>query len=197
MGASAAYGAAASTGYIVAEKEALVGSIGVRMDILHYYGLMDKIGVNSTVIKGGEYKDIGSPYRPMTEEEQEMLQKIVNNSYVDFVSQIARDRNMTYEEANELAQGKVYDGRDALQLGLVDENGDFDQAINVLAKRTNLSVDDINIKTYSKEDTRPGNLFGFDSNEAFYYIGKGIGSELSNGLSQELYEESVNYELVR
>ncbi|MBP2143553.1 protease-4 [Methanococcus voltae] len=197
VGASAAYSAASSTGYIVSEKEAIVGSIGVRMDILHYYGLMEKIGVNSTIIKGGEYKDIASPYRPMTEEEHAMLQRMVNNSYVEFVSQVAEDRNMTYEQADNLAQGKVYDGRDALTLGLVDENGDFDQAINILAKRTNLSIDEVSIKTYSKEDTRASTLFGFSSKEAFYYIGKGIGSEMSRSFSQEMYENSNNYELIQ
>ncbi|MBP2172577.1 signal peptide peptidase SppA [Methanococcus voltae] len=197
MGASAAYSAASSTGYIISEKEAIVGSIGVRMDILHYYGLMEKIGVNSTIIKGGKYKDIASPYRPMTEEEHAMLQRMVNNSYVEFVSQVAEDRNMTYEQANNLAQGKIYDGRDALKLGLVDENGDFDQAVKVLAKRTNLSPNDVSIKTYSKEDTRADTLFGFSSKEAFYYVGKGIGSEMSRSFSQEMYENSYNYELVQ
>lgn len=174
LGASGSYMAAASTDYIVAEKHSIVGSIGVRMDIVHYYGLMEKLGVNATVIKAGEYKDIGSPYRPMTPEEKAYLEKMINETYLDFVKWVAENRNMTLNETLKVADGKIYSGSDAQKVGLVDEVGTEEDAINAAARLANISSP----KTVEYNPADSLGLFGVVYNLG-YGIGKGFGETMN------------------
>ncbi len=174
MAASAAYQAASSTDHIVAERQSLVGNIGVRMEIIHYYGLMDELGVNVTTIKSGKFKDIGSPTRPMTEEEQEMLQSLVDESYYEFVSWVAENRNISMEKALQLADGRIYSGTQAEQVGLVDMTGTEEDAINITAKMANITEP----KIYEYE-YRSSGIFGVKLNEALYHLGYGFGKGLS------------------
>ncbi len=132
-GASGAYYAASAADDVVADRHAITGSLGVVMEIQHYYGLFEKIGVNVTMITAGEYKDIGSPYRSMTETEKEKLTKMVNQIHEDFISDVAANRGMDVESVRKVADGSIYLGIDAKQLGLVDELGDRDDAIMVAA----------------------------------------------------------------
>ena len=182
MGTSAAYQAASSTDYIVAERQALVGNIGVRMEIIHYYGLMEKLGVNATTIKSGIYKDIGSPTRPMTEEEQRMLESIVDESYYEFVSWVAENRNMTINETLRVADGKIYSGVQAKRVGLVDMTGTEEDAIEVAAKMANLS----NPEVYEYAGSSSVGIFGMTFNDALCSFGYGFGK----GLSESNIEES-------
>ncbi|WP_459200941.1 signal peptide peptidase SppA [Methanococcus sp. CF] len=181
MGASAAYQAASSTDYIVAERQSLVGSIGVRMEIMHYYGLMEKLGINTTSITGGKYKDIGTPTRAMTEEEHAMLESMVNESYFLFVSWVAENRNMTINKTLEVADGKIYSGIQAQKVGLVDMVGTEGDAINVAAKLGNIS----NPNVYEYGETSSVSLFGLDFNDLVYSFGYGIGTGLSENLNSE------------
>jgi protease-4 len=178
MGASGAYMTIAPANYIVAEKHSIVGSIGVRMDMIHYYGLMKKLGINATVIKAGKYKDIGSPYRPMTPEEKAYLQKMINETYMDFVKWVAENRNMTINETLKVADGKIYSGMDAKKAGLVDAVGTEQDAINITAKIANIS----NPKTVEYNPSDESGLFGVVmsiSNEMAYNFGYGLGYALS------------------
>ncbi len=172
LGASGAYMAIAPT-YIVAEKHSIVGSIGVRMDILHYYGLMKKIGVNVSVIKAGKYKDIGSPYRPMTPEEKEYLQKMINETYDDFVKWVSENRHIPLNKTYKIADGKIYSGIDAKKVGLVDKVGTEEDAINITAKMCNIT--NPNLVYYSSSE--PNFLLGV-INRISYYMGYGIGKAL-------------------
>jgi len=174
LGASGAYMVIAPANYIVAEKHSIVGSIGVRMDMLHYYGLMEKIGVNATVIKAGKYKDIGSPYRPMTPEEKEYLEKMINETYMDFVEWVAENRNMTINETLKVADGKIYSGSDAQKAGLVDMVGTEEDALNITAKIANIS----NPKVVEYKPLEPVGLFGVATDIA-YNLGYGIGKAFS------------------
>ena len=174
LGASGAYMVIAPANYIVAEKHSIVGSIGVRMDMLHYYGLMEKIGVNATVIKAGKYKDIGSPYRPMTPEEKEYLEKMINETYMDFVEWVAENRNMTINETLKVADGKIYSGSDAKKAGLVDMVGTEEDALNITAKIANIS----NPKVVEYDPLKPVGLFGVATDIA-YNLGYGIGKAFS------------------
>ena len=131
MGASGAYHAASSASKIVADRNSITGGIGVRMTLMQYYDLMSKVGVNVTTIKAGEDKDIGSPYRPMTESEREELQVIVDKTYDDFVVTVAVNRNLSEEYVRNISNGKIYIGVDAKELGLVDELGSFDDAVDI------------------------------------------------------------------
>jgi protease-4 len=128
-GASGAYYAATGADWIIADRNAITGSIGVIMTVTHYYGLYDKLGVNVTVIKAGKSKDIGSPYRPMTKEEKEELTELVDDIYEDFVANVAENRGKSVEEIKELADGSIYLGSEAEENGLIDDTGSIDDAI--------------------------------------------------------------------
>ena len=174
MGTSGAYMAIVPATCIVAEKHAIVGSIGVRLDMIQYYELMKKVGVNVTVIKAGKYKDMGSPYRPLTPEEKEYLEGIVKEIYMDFVKWVAENRNMTVEEVLKVADGKIYSGEGAKRVGLVDYVGTEEDAVEMAQKLANISSPEIVDYTPSKY---PG-LFNLMS-QLTYTLGYGIGRGLS------------------
>ncbi|WP_292460158.1 signal peptide peptidase SppA [Methanothermococcus sp.] len=180
LGTSGAYMAIAPANYIVAEKHSIVGSIGVRMDIIHYYGLMKKLGVNVTVIKAGKYKDIGSPYRPMTPEEKTCLEKMINETYMDFVEWVAENRNMSINKTLKIANGRIYSGIDAKKVGLVDAVGTETDAVHMAAKIANIS----NPKTVEYTPSKSVGILNIVSSMAYdlgYGIGKGFGeTEKSN-----------------
>ncbi|MDR2104993.1 MAG: signal peptide peptidase SppA [Deferribacteraceae bacterium] len=131
---------AASGGYMVclsakkifAMPSSITGSIGVIMEIPNYKLLMDKIGITYKTIKSGEFKDTGNANREMTEEEYEYLRGIVMDMYAQFVQAVSDSRNIPYEEAEAIANGKIYTGKSALELGLVDSMGNWDDALEAL-----------------------------------------------------------------
>lgn len=133
VGASGAYYVASSTRRVIADANSITGSIGVRMDVLQYYDLMGKLGVNVTTIKAGSTKDVGSPYRPMTEVEREELQRMVDKIYDDFIFTVASNRGLDEEYVRGIADGRIYLGSEAKELKLVDDVGSFEYALNVSA----------------------------------------------------------------
>jgi protease-4 len=133
VGASGAYYVASSTRRVIADANSITGSIGVRMDVLQYYDLMGKLGVNVTTIKAGSTKDVGSPYRPMTEFEREELQRMVDKIYDDFIFTVASNRGLDEEYVRGIADGRIYLGSEAKELKLVDDVGSFEYALNVSA----------------------------------------------------------------
>lgn len=129
-GASAAYWiAACSSDKVYANATTLTGSIGVYMPYMNTEELFKKIGITSSKIKSGPYKDIMSNDRPMTPEEQAILQNIVNEIYNEFVATVAAGRKMEESKVRTLADGRVYTGLQAKNLGLVDEIGDYYDAL--------------------------------------------------------------------
>lgn len=129
-GASAAYWiAACASDKVYANATTLTGSIGVYMPYMNTEELFKKIGVTSNKIKSGPYKDIMSSDRPMTPEEQAILQNIVNEIYEQFVTTVAIGRKMEESKVKSLADGRVYTGLQAKNLGLVDEIGDYYDAL--------------------------------------------------------------------
>jgi len=133
-GASGAYYAATGADRIVADRNSIMGSIGVIMTMQHYYGLMEKIGINMTVIKAGKSKDIGSPYRPATDEEKTELQEMVDSVYNDLVTDIAVNRNLSVRYVRNISDGSIYIGAKAFSLGLVDYLGTREDAIKIAAE---------------------------------------------------------------
>ncbi len=133
-GASGAYYTASAADYIVADRDSITGSIGVITSVMHYYGLMEKIGVNVTVVKAGNSKDIGSPYRPMTEDEYTEMKDMVDDIYYDFIRDIAKNRNLDVEYTENISGGKLYLGSEAKELGLVDDLGGIDYAVEVAGR---------------------------------------------------------------
>ncbi len=120
MAASGGYYIATSGEKIFAYPETLLGNIGVRIDLPKVKDLMGKIGIEMQTIASGEMKTMGSPFRDMTEEEQKIFQELVDESYTKFVNRVAKGRDMTFDEAKILADGRIYSGNQAKENGLVD-----------------------------------------------------------------------------
>ncbi len=129
VAASGGYYIAAGADYIFANPHTLTGSIGVISTFPEAKELFDKLGIHFTVIKSGEAKDFGSPYRPMTPEERAYWEQIIQEAYDGFVQIVAQGRGMSEEEVRALADGRVYTGQQAVKLGLVDELGYLDDGI--------------------------------------------------------------------
>jgi protease-4 len=139
MAASGGYYVSAPADKIFASPETLTGSLGVIMQGVNYAGLAEKYGVEFTTIKSGPYKDIMSPSRPMTEDEREILQSMIDNSYEGFVKVISEGRDMSVERVKEIADGRIYDGRQAKQLNLIDGFGYLEDVIKNVRKDEKLS----------------------------------------------------------
>lgn len=149
MAASGGYYISAPADKIYASNETLTGSLGVIMHSYNYEKLAKKYGVEFETIKSGPYKDIMSPNRQMTAEERKILQSMVDNMYNQFVRVIANGRGMSEKEVRKLADGRVYDGRQAKQVKLVDEIGRLDDAIAGMKK--NLDLKDAQVIRYTDE----------------------------------------------
>lgn len=132
--ASGGYYVASAADLIVANPGSLVGSIGVVMSSLEFSGLMEEYGVTANVITSGEFKDIMSSYRPMTDEEREALTEMVDDVYEQFFAAVFESRNMSESDLRDLADGSVFSGNQAYQNGLVDELGDFEYAVDRAAE---------------------------------------------------------------
>ena len=123
MAASGGYYVAAPAEKIFVNRETITGSIGVIMESVNYAGLAEKYGIEFNTIKTGPYKDIMSGSRKMTDEEHEMLQEMINDSYERFVEIIADGRGMNVAEVKKVADGRIMNGRQAIESGLADEYG--------------------------------------------------------------------------
>ena len=139
MGGSAASGGyyvACAADTIVANPGTLTGSIGVIMQFTQLKGLYDKVGLGHQVIKSGDFKDTGSPFRELTEQERAVLQATVDDVYNQFVDTIfeARGSLLTRGEIVELADGRIFSGKQALDSKLLDQLGNLPDAIETAAK---------------------------------------------------------------
>ena len=129
IAASGGYYIACGADYVFAHPDALTGSIGVISQFINVEDLMDEIGVDVVVITSGPHKDTGSTFREMTEEEKALWQIIIAETYEEFVKVVAQARNLSVEEVRAIADGRVYTGRQALELGMVDDVGRLNDAI--------------------------------------------------------------------
>jgi protease-4 len=127
--ASGGYYVSAPAERIYANPDTLTGSIGVILSLVNYDEAFDKLGLESYVYKSGPLKDIGSPTREPTPEEEAVLQSIVDEAYDGFVRVIVEGRGLPEERVREIADGRIYTGSQAQELGLVDELGNLDAAI--------------------------------------------------------------------
>ena len=132
--ASGGYWIAAKADKIMANPATMTGSIGVIMETMSIQNLYDKIGITPQTIKSGVYKDIGSPNRPLTSEERGILQGMVNDIFDQFIEVVAKGRKMDKAQVLELADGRIFTGRQAQKLGLVDELGNYYDAIELTKK---------------------------------------------------------------
>ncbi|MFJ7829147.1 signal peptide peptidase SppA [Peribacillus sp. NPDC097206] len=129
MAASGGYYISAPADKIFASPETMTGSLGVIMQGYNYEKLAEKYGVEFETIKSGTYKDIMSPTREMTNDERKILQNMIDNSYDQFVKIIANGRGMSEKEVRKIADGRIYDGRQAKEVHLIDDFGHLDDVI--------------------------------------------------------------------
>ncbi|HQQ87965.1 MAG TPA: S49 family peptidase, partial [Smithellaceae bacterium] len=106
----------------------ITGSISAIMQFANFEELLKKIGLKSSVVKSGKYKDIGSPLRDMTPEERKIIQELVDDIYNQFVDVVVKDRKLSREKVLEIADGRVFSGRRAKEYGLIDDLGDMNYA---------------------------------------------------------------------
>lgn len=173
-------GLAASGGYYVsapAEKifvhpETITGSIGVIMESVNYAKLAEKYGIDFNTIKTGPYKDIMSGSREMTEEEHNMLQEMINDSYERFVAIVAEGRNMSTEQVKKIADGRIMNGKQAIESGLADDYGKMGDVID--AMKVDYELENATVFEYAPMDSL-GSLFGVEVGNLF---GRNMESEL-------------------
>jgi len=173
-GASGAYWIASSTNHIVANRMSVVGSIGVIGSYIEWYGLMKDYNVTYKRLVSGEYKDAGTPYRPMTPTEDAMIQSKLDKLHEYFIQAVADNRHMKYDDVKKLATGEIFLGVEAKDNGLVDELGSRNEAINYVEKQINTTV---TTKEFAKSKSFIESLTGMMSRNS-YYIGQGIASGL-------------------
>ena len=129
IAASGGYYVAAASNGIMASPGTITGSIGVIMGFTNIQQIIEKIGLLPVVIKSGDYKDIGSPTREMTDEERQLLQEFVDQAHQQFIRAVADGRNMDVERVAELADGRIFNGEQAKTHGLIDRLGNLEDAI--------------------------------------------------------------------
>lgn len=174
VGASGAYWIASATDHVVANRVSITGSIGVIASYLEFPGFLERYNVTYRRLVAGKYKDIGSPFKEMTLEEQEIFQKNLDAIRDYFVSEVAKNRNLDKKEVDKIANGLFYLGIQAKELKLVDELGGKDEAIAYVEKKENIKAE---IAEYKKEEGLLDLLADVFSRQSFF-VGRGIGSSL-------------------
>lgn len=150
MATSGAYWLAAVSDVVVANPSTLTGNIGVRMDVTDLQGLYEKLGVDVITFKSGAMKDMGSSNRPITEEEQVVFQGIINDLYMQFVDVVAEGRKLDKETVISLADGRIFTGDQALGAGLVDNLGNYYDALKIAGKASGLGENPEVISMYEE-----------------------------------------------
>ena len=164
--ASGGYYISCAADYIVANPTTLTGSIGIFGMIPNLQGLMkDKLGLHSDIVKTNSFADIGNLTRPFNSDEKEAFQNYINTGYQLFIQRCSEGRNMSREAMEKIAQGRVWTGEEALKIGLVDELGDLDKAIQIASERA--GVNNCRIKSYPKKENF---IFTLLNQEADHYI---------------------------
>ncbi len=148
VAASGGYYVALAGDTIVAHPTTVTGSIGVIMITVNARGLLEKIGVSAAAIKSGPRKDMGSPFRELTDEERAIFQGVIDELQTQFVTKVAERRKISIEKARQLADGRIYTAEQAAASGLVDQIGYMDDAIKT-AKRA-AGVDQARVIVYHR-----------------------------------------------
>lgn len=138
IAASGGYMIACAADKIVANPGTLTGSISAIMHFANVEELLKKVGLKASVVKSGKYKDIGSPVREMTTEEKKLLQELVDDIYDQFLDMVAQNRNIPKENVRDIADGRVFTGRQAHKLGLVDYLGDIGYAVTLAGEMSGI-----------------------------------------------------------
>ncbi|MCA0446659.1 MAG: signal peptide peptidase SppA [Bacteroidetes bacterium] len=139
VAASGGYYLALGGSTLMANPGTITGSIGVIIQYPQVKPLMDKVGIEVITVKSGKFKDVGSPFRQQTTEDLTYLQNVINDTYDQFVETVASERNLPIDSARALAEGKIYTGRQAMNNGLVDTLGTFEDAVRLAGKMAGIT----------------------------------------------------------
>lgn len=139
--ASGGYYIAIGAEKIFANPGSMIGSIGVIMQTFNISELMEKIGIRSEVVKSAENKDLGSLFREMSPEERRLLKYVIDDTHDQFVSAIADNRPLELEKVKEIADGRIFTGRQALKLNLIDKLGSMREVVDILRRDLNIEGD--------------------------------------------------------
>ena len=134
VGASGGYWIASATDKIIASPMSITGSIGVIGSYLEFSGLFEKYGIGYERLVSGDKKDIGTPYRDLTSEEKTLMENKLRIVHEYFIKQVAMNRHMEIEDVRKVATGEFYLGSEAKELGLIDEFGNKETAIELMKK---------------------------------------------------------------
>jgi protease-4 len=157
VAASGGYYLAMGSDVIFAHPTTVTGSIGVIMNLYDASGLFSMIGVASNPIKSGPNKDIGNFARPMTEAERVILQSMIDQFYGQFVKTVCDGRHMSEEQVRKLADGRIYTGMEAKELGLIDHVGYLEDAIATAMSMAHIK--DASIIAYDRGDGYRGSIY--------------------------------------
>lgn len=174
VGASGSYWVASACNKIYANKNAMVGSIGVIGSYVEYAGLMDRYNLTYRRLVAGPHKDTGTPFKKLGAEEERLLQSKIDILYSNFVNEVAVNRKMNVTKVETLADGFVYLGDEALGLGLIDSIGGMDEAKDFVGEKLNITVDAVEYKR------KPGlmDLLGEAVSDWSYKVGYGVGDSI-------------------
>lgn len=153
VAASGGYFVASAADHIMANPASITGSIGVIIQTQNISSLLDKIGVQTNTIKSGQYKDILSPFRSTTDNERQILQTVVMDSYQQFLSAVSTSRKIPLEQLKPLADGRIFTGRQAQQAKLVDSLGNTYDALQKLADLAGIQGDPT-VRNYTSTNLR-------------------------------------------
>jgi protease-4 len=164
VAASGGYYVSAPAHKIVANPATITGSIGVKMELSNVQELMQKIGISHQSLVSGDFKDAGSPFKPMTDEERDYLKGVVMDLHRQFVHDVAEGRKMDLESVLEVADGRIFTGKKAERLGLVDELGDTESAFSMLKEMCQVKEDLPIVEGPKEEKPLLRELLGFELN---------------------------------
>jgi len=150
IAASGAYWIASAADTVFANQMSMTGSIGVYGSYVEFVGLLDKYNLTYRRLVGGEYKDIGSPLKEMTPNEQAIMQKMINEIHSEFIQSVAENRNLTKEQLDKIKTAEIFTGRQAKELGLVDLLGNEPDALKFMEKKLNITAQPV---VYEKKET--------------------------------------------
>jgi protease-4 len=181
VAASGGYYIACASDLIIANPGTITGSIGVLMEFSNFEELLKKIGIKGVVLKSGEHKDIGSPFREMTPEEKRIIQEVIDNVHQQFIEAVAEGRRLDRTKVVQIADGRIITGEQAKKLGLVDQMGNLQDAIDTTAKMVGI-------------EGKPNVLYPKKKFSLLQLLMREMASALLNILSEKGYE--LNYRLL-
>ena len=164
VAASGGYYIAVASDRILANPGTLTGSIGVIMQLANFETLLKKIGVQNIVIKSGRFKDIASPFRPMTDEDRRLLQLVMDDVHQQFIEAVAEGRSLEVADVEQLADGRVFSGKQAKDLLLIDDLGDLQDAIQLAGDLTGIEGEPLIVE--------PAKRFSFRQLFSFFPLGQ-------------------------